>query len=429
MGKVWAVAKREYFERVRSKWFLFATIFGPVMLAVVTILPAWLSVRSLRTARASHIVIVDATGIALGQRVASGLSTGALGDTAAAVVRIVAPGEATRAESTATKEVMAKSFEGYLVLDSTTVAGSIARYAGRNASTIPDMERIEGAVRESIMAMRLQNAGMDAERVKAFSKIQVKMATERITDSGRGGSGKFSVVFAFVIAFLLYTSVLLYGQSILRGVIEEKTTRVAEVVVASVSPDALLAGKVLGVGAVGLTQVGIWVLSGIAMFRFRAPIMERLGIPVAGAESLPSVSAGTAVLLVVFFVLGFVFYSSLFAAVGAMVSSDSDAQQAATPVTLLAVTAIIFVQPVILNPTSRLAQVMSWLPFSSPIIMPVRLALIPVPWTEVAAVIAIAVAGCTGAVWLAARIYRVGILMYGKRPGLGELRHWIKQSR
>ncbi|MBV6522123.1 MAG: hypothetical protein MNPFHGCM_02269 [Gemmatimonadaceae bacterium] len=428
MGKILVVAKREYLERVRSRWFLLSTFLGPVLLLTVIILPAYLAIRSQSAETASNVIVLDVTGTDLGRRVMSEIIGSPMNDTSVAVVRSVTAQALAEAESTATHDVMSRKYQGYLVLDSASMQGRGARYAGRNASTLPDMERIEGAVRQSVLMMRMQNAGLDAERVKALSDVRIRLATERITDAGRGGSGRFSVAFAFTIAFLLYTSILLYGQSILRGVIEEKTTRVAEVVVASVSPDAMLGGKVIGVGGVGLTQVGIWAASSMLLLRFREPLMERLGMPVV-PFAMPSMTLGTGLVLLLFFVLGFTFYSSLFAAVGAMVTNDQDAQQAATPVMLLAVFSIIFLQPVMLNPTGPLAQVVSWLPFSAPIIMPARLSLISISRLEVGFVLFGSALSCVAAVWLAARIYRVGILMYGKKPSLAELGRWIRQSR
>lgn len=429
MAKLFAIAKREYLERVRTKWFIVATLLGPIMLAVITILPAYLAMRSMGSSNVSNIAVLDASGTDLGRRVSGSLVGGPMGDTASALVRIVAPSELAQAESLATSQVMAKdNLQGYLVIDSSTTKGVAARYAGRNASTIPDMERIEGAVRQGLLAMRLQGAGLDPEQVKQLSKVNIKLSTERITDKGRGGSGQGNVIFAFAIAFLLYMSIILYGQTILRGVVEEKTTRVAEVVVASVSPDKLLAGKVLGVGAVGLTQQVVWVVSSVLLLRMRGPIMAQLGLPNVNVP-LPDVGIGTGVLLILFFVLGFTFYASLFAAVGAMVNNDQDAAQASTPVTLLLVFSAIFIQPVLLDPTSQLSKVMSWLPFSAPVLMPVRMSLISVSWLEIAAVLAGMVVACAGAVWLAARIYRVGILMYGKKPSLAELGRWIRYAR
>lgn len=428
MDKILVVAKREYLERVRSRWFFLSTFLGPVLMLIVIILPNWLAIKSKSGDEATHMIVLDATGTDLGRRVMSEVIGSPMNDTSVAVIRSISPEALVEAESTATREVMAKKYQGYLVLDSQSIQGKAARYAGRNASTLPDMERVESAVRQSVLTMRMQNAGLDPERVKALSNVKIRLATERITDSGRGGSGRFSVAFAFTIAFLLYTSILLYGQSILRGVIEEKTTRVAEVVVASVSPDAMLGGKVMGVGGVGLTQVAMWVASSTLLLRFREPLMERLGMP-SVPFGLPSMSLWTGFVLIAFFVLGFTFYSSLFAAVGAMVTNDQDAQQAATPVMLLAVFSIIFLQPVMLNPTNRLAQVVSWLPFSAPIIMPARLSLIPISAVEVGLVLLGSAVSCVGTVWLAARIYRVGILMYGKKPSLAEVGRWIRQSR
>jgi ABC-2 type transport system permease protein len=215
---------------------------------------------------------------------------------------------------------------------------------------------------------------------------------------------------------------------VLRGVLEEKTTRVAEVVVSSVQPETLLAGKVLGVGAVGLTQQILWVITTVIMFKLRGPLLEKFGINTM-PFALPDISIGLALLLLLFFVLGFIFYSSLYAAVGASVNTEQEAQQAVQPMLILLVATAIFINPILLNPTSKLALVMSLLPFSAPIIMPLRLALGSVPWYElVGSLVGVALA-CWGSTWLAARIYRVGLLMYGKRPTLREMGRWISYSR
>lgn len=427
MGKLLAVIKREYMERVRSKWFLVATFLGPLVLGAMIIVPAWLSIRSMGSSDVTHITILDQTGSGLGTRIAGILGGGAMGDSSAA--RVLPITGATRAaeEATATRDVVAKRIRGYLVVDSTTLSGIGATYAGRNASTLPDVERIERAVQQAVVASRLESMGVAPGRVEEITKVRPKVTAERITDKGRGGSGQLSVAFAFAIAFLLYMLIILYGQTILRGVMEEKTTRVAEVVVASVKPDVLLAGKVIGVGAVAVTQMILWVVTSVIMLRLRGPISERLGIP-SIPLALPEVSIGTAIALLLLFVLGFTLYASLFAAVGSTVNSDQDAQQAATPVTMLVVISAVFIQPVILNPSGTIASVMSRVPFSAPILMPVRLALVPVPWTEVALVLLGLALTCAATIWLASRIYRIGLLMYGKRPNLAELARWVRQS-
>ena len=427
MAKLWAVVKREYLERVRTRWFLIATIFGPVLLAALTILPALLSSRSRASADVANIVILDATGTNLGERVAARLGGGLTMDRPPTRVRAVELARLADAESTATREVMAKRARGYLVLDNFTVGGIAARYAGRNASSLLDVNRIESAVRQSVMALRLERAGIEPAQVRALSDMRLRLNAEQITDAGRGGSGTVGFFFAFGVAFLLYTSIMIYCQNVLRGVMEEKATRVAEVVISSVRPQALLAGKVIGVGAVGLTQQLIWIVTSVAMLKARAPLFAALHREAAPLQ-LPAVTPGVGALLVLFFLLGYTFYAALYAAVGAMVNSEQEAQQAAMPVVLLIVSSVIFMQPVLLNPTSTLAQVMSILPFSAPLIMPLRMAMVPVPPREIALAIAGVLVACVAAVWLASRIYRVGLLMYGKRPTVAELVRWVRYA-
>jgi ABC-2 type transport system permease protein len=290
------------------------------------------------------------------------------------------------------------------------------------------VDALEAAVRTSLVAARLESSGLDAASAEAVARLRVRISGEKITDEGRGGSGLAGTIFGFGVAFLLYMSIILYGQNILRGVLEEKTTRVAEVVVSSVSPDILLAGKVMGVGAVGLTQMLVWVASGVFLWEQRVRILGMMGVENMPQVSFPTIDPLVLVALVLFFILGYTFYASLFAAVGAMVGSQEEAQQASQPVLMLLIFSIIFVQPVMTNPTSQLANVLSFLPFSAPIIMPMRMTATPVPPLEIiGSLIGVALA-CVASIWLSARIYRVGLLMYGKRPSLRELARWIRQS-
>lgn len=431
MGKLWVVTRREYLERVRTKWFIMVTAFGPFFFAAIMILPAYLSVRSMREARVSNLRVVDATGTGLGARVAARLAPQAVqgGPTAeTASVDVVPLATLAAHEDSLLGAVQRRELSGYLVLDTATIAGGHARYAGRDAGSVGRNERIEAAVRAAVLAERIEAAGLDARTAESLTRLRVRVQSERITDSGKGGSGLAGTFFGFGVAFLLYMSIILYGQNILRGVLEEKTTRVAEVVVSSVSPDTLLAGKVIGVGAVGLTQMLIWTASGIAFWDQRARLFTAMGIPSMPTLSFPTIAPTVLVALLLFFVLGYTFYASLFAAVGAMVGSQEEAQQASQPVLMLLIFSIIFVQPVMTNPTGRLAEVLSWLPVSAPIIMPLRMTATEVPPLEIAAVLGGLALACMAAIWVSARIYRIGLLMYGKRPNLRELARWVRAS-
>jgi ABC-2 type transport system permease protein len=265
----------------------------------------------------------------------------------------------------------------------------------------------------------------DAERLKRAS---VDMRAERITAQGRQGSGQISVLIAISVAMLLYITIFIYGQNVLRGVIEEKQTRVAEVVVSSIRPTTLLAGKVLGVGAVGLTQMLIWSAASILMAKYRVLLLEQFGVTAVPLQ-FPSISWQQGLMLVLFFVLGYTFYAALFAAIGATVSSEQEAQQAQMPVVLLLVISIMFLQPVLNNPEGLLALNLGWLPFSSPIVMPLRMSAVNLPPWQIALSLFSLAAGCYIAVSIAARVYRTGLLMYGKRPTLREVARWIREAK
>jgi ABC-2 type transport system permease protein len=428
MAKLWAIIKREYLERVRSKWFLIATFLGPIFFAAIIILPAWLSSRSRATTEVYDITILDATGTTFGQRLAVAIAGDTTDKKKIPDVRNLAPAALTQAESLATRDVMQRGKVGYLVVNQQTVAGEAARYAGRNASSIPDMNQLRSALRQTILAQRLESIGIDNSRTKELTFIPLDFSTERITERGRGGSGMASVLFGFAVGLLLYMTIIIYGQAIMSSVIEEKTSRVAEVVMSSVPTDTLLAGKVLGVGAVGLTQQILWVATTYILLKLRAPLMERLGAPTL-SFGLPEISLGAAILFLLFFVLGFIFYSALYAAVGSAVNSEQEARQASTPLMIMIVFAGVFIQVVLLNPTGTLAQVLSLLPVTSPIIMPIRMAVTGVPPLEMTASIGFLIIGCFAALWLASRIYRVGLLMYGKRPTMREMARWVSYAR
>jgi ABC-2 type transport system permease protein len=279
MAKLWAIIKREYLERVRSKWFLIATFFGPLFFSAIIIVPAWLASKSKATSDIYNTTILDATGNGFGRRLALNIAGDTTDPGRIPHVAVVAPSELTSAESTATRDVMQKKRTGYIVVNQQTLAGEAARYAGRNATSIADMAQLKNAIRQTILAQRLEKVGLDDAQMKEITFIPLEFSTERITERGRAGSGMASVLFGFAIGFLLYMSIVIYGQTIMSGVLEEKTTRVAEVVMSSVPTDTLLAGKVIGGGAVGLTQQIIWIGTTYVLLKLREPIMAKFGAP------------------------------------------------------------------------------------------------------------------------------------------------------
>ena len=441
MDKFWVVAKREYLERVRSRWFIVMTLFIPLFITAAFLIPLWVTARSAAGASVRNIVILDATSTGLGKTVADVLMRDTAGTPNAAAlptpqVREVTPAQLAAAEDSATREVMKpNSIEGYLVLDDSTVSDRRLRYAGRNASSIVDMEKLKTAARQAFTGMMLRREGVKPETIALISNLSLNMPATRIDERGKGASAQAAVFLGIGIGILLLMSIIFHGQYVLRGVLEEKQTRVAEVVISSIKPEMLLAGKVAGAGAVGLTQQLLWIgISAWLMTNFAPLVLKSVGTPITASNatslsaSLGGLTPALFVVVLLYFLLGFTFYASLLAAAGSMVNNEQDAQQAAMPIMYLLIAAWLFVNSVIVNPSGRIATVLSWLPFSSPIIMPMRVGLSSVSWASIVGSLAVCALGCVGAVWLAARIYRVGMLMYGKKPSLAEVAKWVKYA-
>ena len=437
MDKLKAIIRREYLERVRTKWFIIATVLGPLMFLALTVLPILFVSRTKPSAESTNITIIDATGVALGQRVVTEMkSSGSVGPS----ISIVPQGDVAAAESLATAAILSSQRQGYLVLDSATLSGASARYTGRNSSTVPDMRRIGDAVDAAVLGLRLEKEGISAARIASLTKVDIRLEKTQLSSKGRERSGAATSIVGLMMSFLLYIVLLLYGQTVLRSVIEEKATRVAEVVISSVRPEILLAGKIIGIGAVALTQLAVWIGSSAWIATTIVPMLVKRNAAASGTgeagaarstellAGLPSFGPGFVLAIVLFFVTGYVFYSCLYAAVGSTVNSESEAQQAATPVAMLLVVSAIFIQPVALAPQSTLSVVMSMLPFSAPIMMPMRMSIVSVPPWQVAVSLIGMVLACLGAIWISARIYRVGLLMYGKRPTIRELFKWLKYA-
>jgi ABC-2 type transport system permease protein len=424
MRKLFVVLQREYMERVRTRWFLFATVFGPVFFGMLMFMPSWLANRSQAAPETGPIRILDATTSGLGNIVANELIL-TLTDTVRNQFSVVAPDALAQAESIAVRDVRNKTIRAYLVVDSATLDGRGARFVGLTGASVTDARALEYLATRELVALDLVGRGIASIEADRIKRLRVPVQATTLSQGGRATSGRVNLLFASIVGILLYTTILMYGQNVLRGVIEEKQTRVAEVVVSSVHPTTLLAGKVLGVGAVGLTQMTIWMIATTVMARYRAPLLQYFGFQ-ATSIPFPSVTAGQIALLLVFFLLGYTLYSALFAAVGAMVSSEQEAQQAQMPIILMLIMSIMFLQPVLAEPDGKLAIALGFMPISSPIMMPLRMSTVEVATWEITLSIVTLIAGCYLAVYFAAKVYRTGLLMHGKRVSFREVFKWIK---
>ncbi len=424
-SKLDTIVAREYLERVRSKWFLIATLLGPILMGLLMILPAIMAQRE-RHLESGVIRIIDSTPDSVGTVIASMLRGGLMGDASKADYLHVPPGrDVTTSLAQATQAVISGRLLGYLEIDPASMDQGKLHYAGRNTTSLLAMQQLERSVNRAVLQKTLQRNGLDADRSESVAAMQVRVETERLSSRGRGGSGTIGVIFAIAIAMTLYLTIFIHGSAVMRGVLEEKQSRVAEVVLSSVRSDTLLLGKVVGIGGVGVTQLITWVVIATGMMYVREPLLARFGIQSAGF-SLPEMNLTMGIVIVLTFLLGFLFYAALFAMVGAVVSTEQDAQQAQMPVVLLLVLTISTVQGILTNPDGGMARVLTIIPFSAPIILPLRLSLTPLADSEVVASLVTLGLSAIGATFVASRLYRVGILMYGKRPTLREAWHWMR---
>lgn len=422
MHKLWLVIKREYLTRVRTKGFLVSTIIVPLLTVGVLVLQ--IITASRQVGHTLRIAVLDEAG-GLGSAVVKGLSTKLpSGQPEFRVVQVLENPPAD-AEDGLRAQVLRGQLDAFLVLPMALAdSKASAEFHTRNPGEVTISSELNHDVSNAVIAQRLHARGVDvrdvAKVVEAVDLKVIKVGTRG--DSEEKGQ---TIVLAIVVGMLLYTTLIIYGVATMRAVMEEKTTRVIEILVASARPSYLLLGKILGVAAVGLTQYAIWVTAGALVTAYGATVASMVH-----AGALPSLHLSWPMLActMIFFLMGYLLYASLYAAVGAMVSNDQEAQQVQMPITMLIVAAVVLFNVILRDPNSSLSTGLSMIPFFAPILMLLRITLQTPPLWQIALCLGILGLTTAGIVFLAARIYRVGILMYGKRPSLAELVKWVKYT-
>jgi ABC-2 type transport system permease protein len=298
-----------------------------------------------------------------------------------------------------------------------------ATYTSRGSADFVGRERMQDAIGHALIREELVKRGATNEEMQALLQDvdlktqQVKNGTAVAADASNGFWG------AYVMAFMLYFAVVFYGVNVAHSVVAEKTSRVFEVMLASAKPESLMLGKLLGVGAVGLTQIAIWI---VFVFLLSA---SALGATLGGSGlAAYGVTLLRLIFFVLYFILGFFFYSALSAGLGATVSQESEVQQFSMIIVLPQVIGLAFIVYILGNPGAWPVVLLSLFPPCTPIVMCLRMAAMAVPVWQLALSLALMVLSIYGMVWVATRIYRVGILMYGKRPTLPEMLRWLKYS-
>jgi ABC-2 type transport system permease protein len=454
MKKFLAVVKREYVQRVRSKLFAIVTVLGPVILVVFAVVPGLLF--SIKAGGDTRLAIVDQTeGMKLYQplhdslmkshyreddgqsRVAPEInaSTKVLiektGKSSTGSFSVEQPKSNERSVEDLRRDLNSRlgkeQLDGYLVIpaDILTNSGSKPAYYGRHTGDFITQEQIEQRLNEAVRRQRLIESGVKEQYLEELAK-PVELITYTVNEKGEAElkDSDAGLVMVFVAGVLIYLIVLLYGQVILGAVVEEKETRIAEILFSSVRPFTLMFGKLIGVSLVALTQLAIWT------FAFALLSLYGMRLAARGIEDIiiPHLPPLFFVCFFLFFILGYFLYATLYVVLGSLVTTTEEGGQLTMPIVFLLMAGLYMAFPVIRSPNSSFAVWVSMFPFFSPITMIVRIVTQPPPLWQIALSLMIGAITVVLLVWLAARIYRVGMLMYGKRASIPEVWRWVRQA-
>ncbi len=442
MRKLWAVLKREYRETVRKPSFLIMTVLGPFLMAALMLVPALLASRGMGERR---IAVLDGTGrlreaveglgkeagaasSPFGRRAAGGGGpTGRLLPEYVDLFAVdpknaVGPYLERLSKERTPRE---RRLDGVLLVPADAFERPLGHmtYFSRSAADLLAQERLGRVVNRALQQARLAARGFSPSELELVL-APIPVESVQVTKSGqerRGGEGSFLLAMLFLT--LLFVPSLVYGQEVMRGVIQEKSDRVVEILVSSMTPMELLSGKILGMAAIGLTQIAVWLAMGLAV--------AGAGLSQAGAAGIDLSAVlrpSTAVWFVVFFLLSYLVTVGVYAAAGAVVSSEKEAQQILTPVMFVFVVPWLLLMPILTNPDATLSVVLSLVPIYTPMTMFLRILVSEPPAWQVALSLLLSVATIAFLLKATAKIFRAGLLATGKRPTIPELWRWLKEA-
>ncbi len=448
MRKFLAVVKHEY-KKVVLKWsFLIGTLLLPVLAACFAFVP--LLIFSLK-GEPTRIAIADPTGKIV-PRLEKNLSADRMVEKAKKAAKdsikidasqeekmrsnaaqfmqafkLVAYDTGGKSPDGLRSDLIAKILNGeidaYLIVPENFDPAATFEFRSRKASDFISNDTFKDALNDAVRSQRLADANISEEKLSELS-APIKLDGKGLDEAGGEKNSDGVLAASFVIGLMIYITLAIYGQAILGAVVEEKETRIAEILFSSARPFVLMLGKLVGVGLAGLTQLGIWVGSAAVLLGFLSLQADLQPI----LASVPAITPLMIVYFLIFFLLGFFIYASIFALIGSMVTTVQEGGQFAFPPIMIMLGAFYFCFAVIRDPNSSLSFWVTIAPFLAPITMPVRILAETPPFWQIALSIAVNGAAIAGLVWVASRVYRVGMLMYGKRATIPEVWKWIRQA-
>ncbi|MHB1688611.1 MAG: ABC transporter permease [Ignavibacteriaceae bacterium] len=414
MKKIFAVAKWEYLEKVKTKTFIISLILTPAIIIGFALAPTFLSGRSETSTKA--IGIIDTSGLFI-NGIKDGLEKFKLKNNQPTYLLINLTSRSqdqNELKSSADAAVISGQLDGYLLINSGGTDSVSVEYLSKNTGNYKDINNFENAFNKVRLEIKLTEENINPKIAEYLSeKTEIKPI--KINGNGKESKPDFLTVFftSFIFIILLMMMILSSGGMLIRNLVEEKSNRLIEILVSSCSPNQLLTGKVLGLSSLGLTQVIIWGLIGMAL---------------AGTSTIPNDAFNNIFPMFIYFVLGFIFYTAIFVGIGSIVTTEQEAQQITSYLSLTLVLPIAISVPAIENPDSVFVHVLSYIPFTIPSIMILRFNIESIPFSEILTTFLIMAISIYLAIIGSSKIFRIGILSYGKRPSLKELINWLKEK-
>lgn len=433
--KIKTIISHEFMSKVKNKWFIIATLLGPLLMLVMIALPSVIMFFTMQSTT-QRVAMIDKTQT-LGKLIEKGNED------------IIYLSNASEEEL---KDSLRKDLiPSFIVVDSQLIDNANITMYSKGSGGLSINEKIEESLRSVRVTELLKEAGIEKA---VFDNIRKSVSIQELTVSDdkhkadESSSSNFQVVLAYIAAFAIYMMMIIYGQQVMSGVIEEKANRIIEIIASSAKPFEIMFGKVIGIGLVGMVQMTFWVVLSLLLMSQAAPILNSMGMDAVNASqmstmspemmsslsdtsiTIPSISPLVVFALFFFFVTGYFIYASLYAGVGASVDQEKDAAQIVAPLGILLVIPIMMISAIITDPNSTTSVVLSLIPFFSPILMLARIIITngALPMWQVLLSVVLCLLTFIGSVWVAAKIYRIGILIYGKKPTLGEIFKWIVRS-
>jgi ABC-2 type transport system permease protein len=419
MKKIWTLIKREYKESVFKKSFIIITILTPFLMVALGLIPSLLLM--METDEPVRIHVVDQTNFVFPEFAKALNDTLKDGSAEYILKNIITKPDVIESVLNEQKQLVEnESIDGVVYIPHTIIKEGKIQYFAKNVANFSINQRIKNSIGKIVTDHRIHQSGLDPAIINKLTK-RLEMKTIKIVKGGeeseRGFMEEYFTTLIFVL--ILYMTLILYGTAIMRSIVQEKTTRIIEILLSSTNPFQLMTGKIIGQGSVGLTQYLIWALFGIGLVLFGGNIMPASG-------DYFNFPASLFIYFVIYYILGYFVYAVLFAAIGAMTNSDQEAQQLSFPVIMLLIIPLLLIGFLVKNPDSPTIVVLSLIPFFSPIIMFARINLTAPSFLEIGGSILILLATIFFLIWIVSKIYRVGILMYGKRPTMPEIIRWVR---